>query len=181
MPDEEKEQTGSEEQIAGPALMADRIASARREAGYRTAQDFAEALTLSVWTVRSWESAKSQPRYHVLREISRLTGRPIAWFLGESPGQQELERAMEGILQRHQFPLRPNTEQTAEEAGVYGIAPLDAAAQRQLNALSEDARGWGMLLRLTAAIPPATAEQIVALHLALAGLAGAERQPDAPE
>lgn len=132
---DDKEQVDTEEQIAGPALMAERIASARREAGFRTAQDFAEALVVSVWTVRSWESAKSQPRYDVLREISRLTARPIAWFLGEGPAQQELERAMEAILER--LLLR-------------------------------------LLVLLTTPMPPATAEQIAALHVALAGLVGRE-------
>lgn len=171
---DDKEQVDTEEQIAGPALMSERIASARREAGFRTAQDFAEALVVSVWTVRSWESAKSQPRYDVLREISRLTGRPIAWFLGENPAQQELERAMAGILERHQLRLKYGIAEADEEPGVYGIAALDGAAERELNALSEEARAWGMLLRLTAATVPATAEQIAALHVALAGLVGRE-------
>ena len=71
------EQQGGTEQLSGAKLMAERIGSARREAGYRTAQDFAEDLEVSVWTVRSWESGKSQPRYDVLREISRLTSRPM--------------------------------------------------------------------------------------------------------
>jgi len=171
---DDEEQLSTKEQIAGPALMAERIASARREAGYKTAQDFAEALELSVWTVRSWEGAKSQPRYNVLREISRLTGRPIAWFLGESPAQEGMERAMEGVLERHQLHLKYGAAEVDEEPGVYGIAPLDGAAERQLSALREEARAWGMLLRLTTASPPATAERIAALHLALARLMGRE-------
>ena len=167
--------TDNAEQIAGPRLMAERIGAARREAGYRTAQDFAEALALSVWTVRSWESAKSQPRYDVLRAISSLTGRPIAWFLGEDPAQQELERAMDNMLERYHLRSRQTADQAADEPGVYGIAALDGAAERELRAFSQDARAWGCLLRLAGPTPPATAGQIAALHLALAGLVAADQ------
>jgi len=167
---DERKRPDSKEQVGGADLMAERIGMARREAGFKTAQDFAEALAVSVWTVRSWESGKSQPRYHVLRAISQLTGRPVAWFLGENPAQQELERAMEGILERYQLHLKYGSEAEAMEPGVYGIAPFDMAAERELQALSGDARRWGLLIRLTGPVSPATAEQLAAVHLALAGL-----------
>lgn len=157
---------------AAEERMAERISAARREAGYRTAQDFAEDLQVSVWTVRSWESGKSQPRYDVLREISRLTRRPVAWFLGENPAQQDVERAMDQILERYRIRLKHGGESDASEAGVYGLAPFDAAAERQLQALSADARRWGLLLRLTRPTAPATADELAALHLTLAGLLG---------
>lgn len=152
--------------------MAERISAARREAGYRTAQDFAEDLQVSVWTVRSWESGKSQPRYDVLRAISRLTRRPIAWFLGENPAQQDVERAMDEILERYRVRLKHGDESEAAEPGVYGLAPSDAAAERQLQALSADARRWGLLVRVTRPTAPANADQLAALHLTLAGLLG---------
>jgi len=170
MPADEQEPTQAQDRIGGPDLMAERISAARRQAGYRTAQDFAEDLQVSVWTVRSWESGKSQPRYDVLREISRLTRRPIAWFLGENAAQQVLGRAMTGLLERHQLRLQDEGHDLQDEAGVYGVAPLDGTAQRELNALSADAQEWGVLLRLSKPNAPVTGDQVTALHLALANL-----------
>lgn len=164
------EQQGGAEQLSGPKLMAERIGSARREAGYRTAQDFAEDLEVSVWTVRSWESGKSQPRYDVLREISRLTSRPIGWFLEETASQPGVERAIGRILEQYQLRAEHRTDADALEPGVYGIAAFDAAAERELQALSADARAWGLLIRLTKPAAPATAEQLATLHLTLATL-----------
>ena len=134
--------------------MGDRIQSARREAGFRTAQDFADALGISVWTVRSWEAAKSHPRYEMLAEVARLTDRPLAHFLGESPQQIQV----------------PGDDQAQDlEAGAYGLAPYNRAAEQALAALSEAARARGVLLRLnTPAV--ATAEQIATIRAALEGL-----------
>lgn len=150
----------------GAQQMGERIGQARREAGFRTAQDFSEVLDVSVWTVRSWESGKSQPRYHMLNTISKLTGRPQAWFLGEGEIHDRLDRTMGELLARRQI----RTEQEGEEAGVYGIPALDQAAEEELHALSQDARDWQILIRLTRPIAPAGAEEIAALHLALANL-----------
>ncbi|MGD9494800.1 MAG: helix-turn-helix transcriptional regulator [Armatimonadota bacterium] len=152
--------------------MGKRIAKARRQAGFRTAQEFADALDISVWTVRSWESGKSQPRYDMLNTISRLTEHSKAWFLGEETMQDRLDITIGELLAR-----KVRAEAAAEEGeigGVYGIAAVDHAAEEELIALSKSAREWGMLIRFTQAVPPATAEQIGALHLALAALAGSE-------
>lgn len=82
--------------------MSDRISEARRRAGYRTAHDFSDALHVSVWTVRSWESGKSQPRYDMLERISELTGRSRAWFLGDD----ELDTSDRAPLDRTGHALR---------------------------------------------------------------------------
>lgn len=146
--------------------MGERIGQARREAGFRTAQDFALPLGVSVWTVRSWESGKSQPRYHMLETISTITRRPKAWFLGEGGVHDRLDRAMGELLARRQV----RVESDGDDAGVYGIPVLDHAAEEELQALTSDARDWHILIRLTNPIPPACAEEIAALHLALANL-----------
>jgi len=132
--------------------MGRRISSARKQADFRTAADFAAKLAISVWTVRSWEAGKSQPRYDMLAKISDLTGFPAAWFLGENLLPSDI----------------PGDDQPLE-SGVYGIAPFNRDAEQALAALSEDARGWGLLIRLS---NPAAASptQLRALHDALTGL-----------
>lgn len=154
--------------------MGNRIAQARREAGYRTAQDFADALDISVWTVRSWESGKSQPRYDMLYVISMLTQHSQAWFLGEQTMQDRLDITIGELLGRQ---LRHGQEaEQPEQGGVYGIPCTDHAAEQELMALSENARKWGILIRINEPIPPVDAELIAALHLALAGIAGPEKE-----
>lgn len=150
--------------------MGERISQARREAGFRTAEAFSAMLDVSVWTVRSWESGKSQPRYHMLETISQLTDRPKAWFLGEGVLHDRLDRTMEELLTRR----KGRAEHHADEAGVYGIPVLDQAAEEELQALTRDARDWRVLIRLSHPIPPAHAEEIAALHLALANLLDSE-------
>ncbi len=152
--------------------MGNRIAQARREAGYRTAQDFADALGISVWTVRSWESGKSQPRYDMLYVISMLTEHSQAWFLGEQTMQDRLDITIGELLGR-QMRLS-EAEQEPEPGGVYGIPAADHAAEQELMALSESARKWGILIRINEPIPPVGAELMATLHLALAGIAGAD-------
>lgn len=156
----------------GAREMGDRIGQARREAGFRTAQDFSEALDVSVWTVRSWESGKSQPRYDMLGTISELTSRPKAWFLGEGAIHDRLDRAMGELLSRRQS--RDGDDDS--EPGVYGIPAQNRAAEEELQALSSDARDWGVLIRLTEPVPPVAPDEIAALHLALANLM-AQRKP----
>jgi len=134
--------------------MGRRIQQARRAAGYRTAQQFAEDLAISVWTVHSWESGKSQPRYDMLGAIARLTDHPLAHFLGESHLQLEVP-----------------DDQAPLEAGVYGVAPYNQAAAEALTALTEAAQGWGLLLRFTAPVV-ATAPHLTSLHTCLEQLRG---------
>ena len=128
--------------------MGKRISAARHEAGFATALEFSARLGVSVWTVRAWESGKSRPRYEMLPTIAELTGYPEAHFLGVQP-------------------LAPPLPHSADdEAGVYGIAPINRAAEEALLALSDDAREWQLLLRLNAPVV-ATADQIAALHHAV--------------
>lgn len=141
---------------SGP--MGKRIAAARREAGFTTARDFAARLGVSVWTVRAWEAGKSRPRYEMLPTIAQLTGYPVAHFLGEKPTPAPL----------------PHSDD--DEAGVYGIAPINRDAEQALVALSDDAREWKLLLRLnTPAV--ATAHQITALHTAVRTLQNLDSAP----
>jgi DNA-binding transcriptional regulator YiaG len=148
--------------------MGKRIAQGRREAGFRTAQDFADALEVSVWTVRSWESGKSQPRYEMLETVSALTGRARGWFLGEEPLRDRLQITIGDLL------AGTNCGENAEgvEAGVYGIPARDGSAERALLGLSEAARTRSVLIRFGTPIPPAATEAIAALHVAVMGLAG---------
>ncbi|MFW5868997.1 MAG: helix-turn-helix domain-containing protein [Armatimonadota bacterium] len=172
---EDNDREAAEDRRAqGAQEMGDRIGQARREAGFRTAQDFADSLDVSVWTVRSWESGKSQPRYDMLATISRLTGRPKAWFLGEGAVHDRLDRAMGELLSRRQS----RDGEDDEEPGVYGIPAHNRAAEEELQALSSDARDWGILIRLTKPVPPVAPDEIAALHLALANLMAHKRSED---
>jgi len=166
---EDRRQKGAQE-------MGDRIGQARREAGFRTAQDFSEALDVSVWTVRSWESGKSQPRYDMLGTISQLTGRPKAWFLGEGAVHDRLDRAMGELLARRE--TRDGEED--DVPGVYGIPARNRPAEEELQALSSDARDWGVLIRITHPVPPVAADEIAALHLALANLMARKNEEEQP-
>lgn len=162
----EEQEEEQDSRSTGAQEMGDRIGQARREAGFRTAQDFSDALDVSVWTVRSWESGKSQPRYDMLATISRLTGRPRAWFLGEGGVHDRLNRAMGELMARCQS----RDADSDDVPGVYGIAAHNQAAEEELQALSSDARDWGVLIRITRPVPPVAADEIAALHLALANL-----------
>lgn len=133
--------------------MGKRIAQARREAGFETAMAFAARLDVSVWTVRSWEGGKSRPRYEMLPTIAELTGYPEAHFLGVEPT------------------VAPLPHDADDEAGVYGIAPINRDAEDALVALSDDAREWNFLLRLNAPAV-ATAQQIAGLHEAVRAMKG---------
>lgn len=148
--------------------MGTRIAQARRESGYRTAQELAEALGVSVWTVRSWESGKSQPRYDMLETLSAVTGRARGWFLGEEPLRDRLEITIGDLLASTDC----GEDEEGVEAGVYGVPARDEAAEKALLGLSEAARQRGVLIRFGTPIQPAAAEAIAALHVALIGLAG---------
>lgn len=148
--------------------MGKRIARARREAGFRTAQDLAEALNVSVWTVRSWESGKSQPRYDMLERVSAVTGRTRGWFLGEEPLRDRLEITIGDLLAGADC----GEDEEESEAGVYGVPARDGNAEKALVGLSKAARERGVLIRFGTPIPPAAAETIAALHVAVIGLAG---------
>jgi DNA-binding transcriptional regulator YiaG len=164
--DENKQDSAENSRKNSAQEMGDRISQARREAGFRTAQDFSESLDVSVWTVRSWESGKSQPRYDMLATISQLTGRPKAWFLGEGAIHDRLDKAMGDLLARRQS----RDGEDDDEPGVYGIPTRNRAAEEELQALSSDARDWGILIRINKPVRPVAPDEIAALHLAIANL-----------
>lgn len=164
--DESREGEEEDNRMRGAREMGDRISQARREAGFRTAQDFSDALEVSVWTVRSWESGKSQPRYDMLATISQITGRPKAWFLGEGAIHDRLDKAMGELLSRRES----RNGEDDDEPGVYGIPARNRAAEEELQALSSDARDWKVLIRLNKPVAPVAPDEIAALHLALANL-----------
>jgi len=173
MTDEQSNTGGNDARAETARAMGNRIGQARREAGYRTAQDFADALDVSVWTVRSWESGKSQPRYDMLGTISKLTSRPQAWFLGEGVAYDRLDRAIGELLARCQ--AREGAAETmAEVAGVFGVAPADSTAAEELQALTAAAREWNVLIKVMSPSAPASADEIAAMHLALANLMAAD-------
>jgi DNA-binding transcriptional regulator YiaG len=164
--EDQSQEAGEERRERGAREMGDRIGQARREAGFRTAQDFSDALDVSVWTVRSWESGKSQPRYDMLETISQITSRPKAWFLGEGAAHDRLDKAMGELLSRR----HGRDGDSEDEPGVYGIPAHNRAAEEELQALSDHAREWGVLIRVTRPVPPVAPDEIAALHLALANL-----------
>lgn len=60
---------------------ARRLKLAREGAGYQSARSFAHALGLKEPTYGRYERAEATPPYEVLREISRLTDRPLDYFI----------------------------------------------------------------------------------------------------
>ena len=63
--------------------MAQRIATARHEAGYHRVEDFATVLAVSDTAVRKWERGDTRPAHERLERIAELTGKPIGYFYGE--------------------------------------------------------------------------------------------------
>jgi hypothetical protein len=108
----------------------------------------------------------------MLATISELCGRPKAWFLGEGAVHDRLDRAMGELMARRQ----DRDGDDDEEPGVYGIPARNRASEEELQALSSDARDWGVLIRITRPVPPVACEEIAALHLALANLVARDKQ-----
>lgn len=66
-----------------PTPLGHRIRKARREAGFRNAEQFAVALDVGVRTVQRWEGGQGEPSIARLYEIAHLTNRELVWFLSE--------------------------------------------------------------------------------------------------
>src|SRR5690554_3983301 len=64
------------------SIVGKRIAVARIEAGFDSAEEFAAALGVSGTTVRNWEKERHPPTHDHLRRIAELTDREIAYFIG---------------------------------------------------------------------------------------------------
>jgi SOS-response transcriptional repressor LexA len=66
-----------------------RIATARIEAGFSSAEEFGEALGVSGQAVRDWEKGRSHPRPANLEKIMELTGKPLMYFYGGDAGNND--------------------------------------------------------------------------------------------
>ena len=86
-----------------------RIASARHEAGYRTAKAFAEAVGVSDTTVRKWEADDAHPRKRHFERIVELTGKSIAYFYGEDSTDANFAELLSHLQQHGLHPLGNTT------------------------------------------------------------------------
>ncbi len=93
-----------------------RIAKARYEAGYRSAEAFAAAIRKSPSVVRKYEAGDVTPPIAVLRAIAEATGRPLEWFVGEGGGNGDTELAT--LLRRsaEQIEAARREQQSREES-----------------------------------------------------------------
>lgn len=62
--------------------IGERIKCAREEIGY-SQRELGDALCLSDRTVSAYEVGRAQPSLKILQELSRVTHRPISYFLDE--------------------------------------------------------------------------------------------------
>jgi transcriptional regulator with XRE-family HTH domain len=87
-----------------------KIAGARIEAGYGTAEAFAEALGVSVWTVRGWERRKkpTRPDNVNMDRIVEVTGRPRSYFYGDDAGPAERLAGLVEQAQKELAAMRAN-------------------------------------------------------------------------
>lgn len=60
-----------------------RIQAARKSAGYKTIQSFAQALSCNQTQVVRWERGKTVPRAETLLAIARLCNVPVGALLGQ--------------------------------------------------------------------------------------------------
>ena len=67
------------------AALGSRIKQARKEAGFKNAEQFAVSLDVGFSTVQRWEQGKTTPSIRRLIEIAAVTGLPLSYFLEESP------------------------------------------------------------------------------------------------
>jgi transcriptional regulator with XRE-family HTH domain len=86
--------------------LAVKIKLARKEAGYSQKQ-FGDVLKLSDKAISSYEVGRATPPLPTLKEISKLTYKPMNYFLNEEPSEeldismkiQKIERELEEIKQ----------------------------------------------------------------------------------
>jgi len=79
--------------------VGERIKQARQEIGY-SQKELADALELSDKTVSAYEVGRAQPSLSMLRYLSRVTRRPIGYFLDETEHAQiDLRLKMKKIEQ----------------------------------------------------------------------------------
>ena len=113
-----------------------RIASARIEAGYDTQEAFAEALGVSVWTVRAWERKKNptRPDNPNMDRLVKVTGKTRAYLSGDEDGTVErlsdtvarVQRELDRLKDAPPAVTHPGIEALAVDSATltrYGITP----------------------------------------------------------
>lgn len=76
-----------------------RLASARHEAGYHSAEAFGAAIGVSGQAVRTWEAEKHAPSEDNLARIVEVTGKPVGYFYGEEDAEiADVVRRLEALL-----------------------------------------------------------------------------------
>jgi transcriptional regulator with XRE-family HTH domain len=61
--------------------LGQRIKEARREAGFKNAEQLAVHLDVGFSTIQRWEQGKTVPSVRRIRQIAAATGKPMAHFL----------------------------------------------------------------------------------------------------
>lgn len=102
--------------------IARRIAQARYEAGYGTAEEFASVVGKSVHTIRQYEAGGIVPPTKVLEKIAEITKKRMAWFFGETE-ESDLQAALDHV-QRQLDEIRRRPEGALREAPEAFSAPL---------------------------------------------------------
>jgi transcriptional regulator with XRE-family HTH domain len=80
-------------------LLADRIRSARKAAGYTSQDAFAAALDVDRKTPQRWEAGRNVPSLAALRAIAVKTGYPIDFFLSAMAEDEEEELVSKANLE----------------------------------------------------------------------------------
>lgn len=100
-----------------------RIATARLEAGFASAEEFGAAIGVSGQAVRDWEKGKSHPRPANLEKIIEVTGKPIQYFYGEE-GAGNGGDALAETVRRLERMMGAGTVQSVADAGGFARVPV---------------------------------------------------------
>lgn len=83
--------------IKTTSTLGERLKKARKERGL-SQKELGEAIKLSDKAVSSYEVGRAAPTVDTLKEISRLTYKPISYFVGESdPEDLDLQLRLNAI------------------------------------------------------------------------------------
>lgn len=84
--------------------MGRRIAQARHEAGYKSAEALPRDIGVSGSAVRKWEADEHSPRRKHLERIAELTDKPIGWFYGDDATEvSDTLRQMRQLLESNEM------------------------------------------------------------------------------
>jgi transcriptional regulator with XRE-family HTH domain len=76
--------------------LAERIKKARKEAGL-TQQEMSKALQVSDKAISAYEVGRATPNVHTLKDISRVTHKPIRYFIDEENDEIVLQMKIQSI------------------------------------------------------------------------------------